>query len=209
MGILSLNDCIPNDSIEEVMIKPVSVTPITRDREIVVFKNRFGSLYNDQTTGPTGQQGSYLRWIWSQGSVVTVPFSTDAVALCWMYRYPAGATLLEFPRGAINNGETAEGAALRELREEAGLIGFNANRLGRLYPDSGLIGTGSEVIAVSVDRQRVAATSTEPMESIVDGAVWLEPDAMSQAIADGDITCGITIAAWAMFRSKQAHTVVK
>ena len=191
------------------MIKPVSVTPITRDREIVVFRNRFGSLYNDQTTGPTGQEGSYLRWIWSQGSVVVVPFCADAVALCWMYRYPAGATLLEFPRGAINSRETAESAALRELREESGLIGFESSRLGRLYPDSGLIGTDSEVIAVSVDRERAAATSTEPMESIVDGAVWLEPDAMSQAIADGDITCAITIAAWTMFRSKQTHAVLQ
>jgi hypothetical protein len=47
------------------------------------------------------------------------------------------------------------------------------------------------------------------MESIVDGAVWLEPDAMSQAIADGDITCAITIAAWTMFRSKPTHAVLQ
>lgn len=188
------------------MIKPVSVTPITRDREIVVFKNSFGSLHNDQTTGPTGQQGRYLRWVWSHDSVVVVPFCADAVALCWMYRYPAAATLLEFPRGAISRGETAANAALRELREESGLIGLECSHLGRLYPDSGLIAAASEVVAVSVDRKSAAATSAEPMESIVDGALWLESAAMSQAIADGDVTCAITIAAWTMFRSKSANS---
>ena len=188
------------------MIKPAFVTPIRRDQEISVFENRFGSLYNDQTTGPTGQKGRYLRWVWSHGSVVVVPFCADLVALCWMYRYPAAATLLEFPRGGVDSGETVESAALRELREETGLIGFKGNRLGRLYPDSGLIGNHSDVVAVPVDPETVMAASVEPMESIVDGLLWLGPEAMSQAIADGDITCGITIAAWTMFRSISACT---
>ncbi len=195
----------PYDPIEELMIKPAFVTPIKRDQEISVFENRFGSLYNDQTTGPTGQKGRYLRWVWSHGSVVVVPSCGDLVALCWMYRYPPATTLLEFPRGAVDSGETVENAALRELREETGLIGFKGSRLGRLYPDSGLIGNDSDVVAVPVDPERVMAASVEPMESIVDGVLWLGPEAMSLAIADGDITCGITIAAWTMFRSISAR----
>jgi 8-oxo-dGTP pyrophosphatase MutT (NUDIX family) len=188
------------------MIKPASVKPITRDREVVVFENRFGSLYDDQITGPTGKEGRYLRWIWSHGSVVVVPFCADVVALWWMYRYPAGTTLLEFPRGGMDDGETVEEAALRELREETGLIGSSPRRIGRLYPESGLIGSNSDVVAVSVDRDMVAESSVEPMESIVDGALWLDPQAMTRAIAEGDIACSITIAAWSMFRSVSAHT---
>jgi ADP-ribose pyrophosphatase len=183
------------------MRKPAAVARIIRDRESVVFENRYGSLYNDHTIGPTGQEGRYLRWTWSHGSVVVVPFCADKVALFWMYRYPPGVTLLEFPRGAIDTGETAEGAALRELREETGLVGFKGSRLGKLYPESGLIASPSEVIAVSVAPERVTATSIEPMESIAGRPLWLEPDVMSEAIADGDITCGVTIAAWTIFRS--------
>jgi ADP-ribose pyrophosphatase len=183
------------------MRKPAAVARIIRDREIVVFENRYGSLYDDHAVGPTGQAGRYLRWTWSQGSVVVVPFYADKVALFWMYRYPPGVTLLEFPRGAINTGETAEGAALRELREETGLVGFKGRRLGKLYPESGLIASFSEVIAVSVDPERVIAPSIEPMESIAGRPLWLETEAVSQAIGDGDITCGITIAAWTIFRS--------
>lgn len=192
--------------IEELMIKPEFVTPIKRDQEISVFESSFGSLYNDQTIGPTGQKGRYLRWVWSHGSVVVVPFCAELVALCWMYRYPPATTLLEFPRGAVGSSETVENAALRELREETGLIGFKGSRIGRLYPDSGLIATDSDVVAVSVDPERITTASVEPMESIVDGVLWLGPEAMSQAIADGDITCGITIAAWTVFRSISVHT---
>jgi len=98
-----------------------------------------------------------------------------------------------------------EDAALRELREETGLIGLEGSRIGQLYSDSGLIATNSDVVAVSVDPERITAAAVEPMESIVDEALWLGPEAMSQAIAGGDITCGITIAAWTMFRSVSLH----
>jgi 8-oxo-dGTP pyrophosphatase MutT (NUDIX family) len=118
-----------------------------------------------------------------------------------MYRYPPGATLLEFPRGGIAPGEAAEKAALRELREEAGLVGSKGTCLGQLYPESGLIGSAVHVVAVSVDRKRLAATTIEPMESVAGRPLWLGPKAMTTAIADGDITCGITIAAWTMLRS--------
>ncbi|KAI1080579.1 ADP-ribose pyrophosphatase [Whalleya microplaca] len=46
------------------------------------------------------------------------------------FRAPAGEVVVEFPAGLVDEGETVEQAALRELREETGYI-------GEIVPDRG------------------------------------------------------------------------
>jgi len=79
------------------------------------------------------EPGQYLRWRWqwSHQGVVVVPLHGDAVAVWAMYRYPVGAVSLEFPRGGAQPGEAVEAAALRELKEETGLVADDARTIGR------------------------------------------------------------------------------
>src|ERR1043166_4047611 len=58
------------------------------------------------------------------GSAVIVPvFADETVALVRQYRHPAVKYLLEIPAGTLNNRESPEAGAARELEEE---LGFGA-----------------------------------------------------------------------------------
>ena len=64
------------------------------------------------------------------GSAVIVPvFADDTVALVRQYRHPAHRYLLEVPAGSVDEGESPEDAAARELEEE---LGFRAGMLEKL-----------------------------------------------------------------------------
>jgi 8-oxo-dGTP pyrophosphatase MutT (NUDIX family) len=179
---------------------------IRRVQEIEVFRNGFGTLYNDEVAGPTGAAGRYLRWIWSHDSVVVVPVAGALVGLWPMYRYPPAVRMLEFPRGGVEPGEGLVAAALRELKEETGLIGTQAAVIGRLHPDSGLIGTVNNVVAVRVDPADQQASAIEAMESVSARPVWVNSAELVRLIAGSGVTCGITIAAWALFTAVEASS---
>ena len=84
-------------------------------------------------TADTVREGdtTYVREVVRHpGSAVIVPlFSDDTVALVRQYRHPAGRYLLEVPAGSLDEGETAEEGAARELEEE---LGFRAKALEKL-----------------------------------------------------------------------------
>ena len=56
------------------------------------------------------------------------------------YRPAVGAETLELPSGHVEDGETPEAAARRELAEETGYEAKNLEFLGTLAPDTGRLG---------------------------------------------------------------------
>lgn len=59
------------------------------------------------------------------------------LAMVRQYRHSVGSWQLELPAGGIEQGETPQEAAIRELAEEAGLVADELMDLGMVYPSVG------------------------------------------------------------------------
>jgi ADP-ribose pyrophosphatase len=65
-------------------------------------------------------------------AVLIVPLTApDKVLMTWQYRAALNRSILEFPGGGINPGETLEHAACRELLEECGCLAKKIEHAGR------------------------------------------------------------------------------
>ncbi|OTB07452.1 hypothetical protein M426DRAFT_318127 [Hypoxylon sp. CI-4A] len=67
------------------------------------------------------------------------------------YRAPIDKVTIEVPAGLVDEGETAEEAAIRELREETGYVAKAAETTPMMYNDPGFCNTNLRMVHVTVD----------------------------------------------------------
>lgn len=77
--------------------------------------------------------------------------SRREILLQKQYRPPIGSIAIEVPAGLVDAGETAEEAAIRELREETGYIGIATETSPVMYNDTGFCNTNLRMVHVSID----------------------------------------------------------
>lgn len=121
----------------------------------------------------------------------------------------------EFPRGMGEVGESIAETAVRELEEETGFtvsdMAEPAQFLQIIHPDTGLLSseiavvlltfrqTALEISALHDDQSNDASRHTDWE---LNGQIrWISPDELLAMIADGQMTDGITIAAYAVWQA--------
>ena len=98
----------------------------------------------DQVRFPDGSEGE-LEIIRHPGASAVVPFLTDPhgedpqVLLLRQYRYAADGYLYEIPAGRLDEGESPEECAGRELKEETGCTAQSLQRLTTIFTTPGFI----------------------------------------------------------------------
>lgn len=123
--------------------------------------------------------------------VVTIPILPDGrLMLAELRRRAIGGQSIEFPRGAIDPGETVHDAAARELLEETGWPARNVTQLGLLHSNTSLIACAVAVCRVEIDGEAIAGTDGE-----VDRVLFVSQQELMAMIAAGRITDGHTLSA--------------
>ena len=93
------------------------------------------SLFEDNVVLPNGQQISYTKIV-LRDFVSVLPLIEDKVVMIEIMRYPRNCLSLEIPSGHIEEGETPEESAFRELLEETGYTAGQLESVGTFHPVS-------------------------------------------------------------------------
>jgi ADP-ribose pyrophosphatase len=99
-----------------------------------IYQGRILNLRVDSIELPDGRE-AIREVIEHPGAAGVAAFDDEGrLLLVRQYRYPVGEALLELPAGRIDEGETPEQCAARELEEETGFRAGRLVALGRVYP---------------------------------------------------------------------------
>jgi 8-oxo-dGTP pyrophosphatase MutT (NUDIX family) len=165
---------------------------VERLREIAVYRHKYGTLFDDEVVGPRGDHARYARWHPAFPGIVVVRIKNGRIGLLKIFRYCIQQPSLELPRGLVDEGETPEQAATREMREEIGYNAYDCRHLGRIYADTGLI--SRHIDAFVCQAGEPSAKEHDELESIAAEMQWVTPEELREMIFGDQVRCGISLA---------------
>lgn len=153
-------------------------------------EGRFTIIRDRVRVNETEQDYDYLK---IREGVCVLAVYKKQVILQRQYRYPIKSWEWELPGGFVDDGETPERAAKRELAEETGFIAERVESLGFFYPSFG--STDEKIHLFYCECRNREETDQEPGEVIRQKLVSFEM--MEQMVLGGEFRHGAGLAAWA------------
>lgn len=174
------------------MIAPWKILSSTKDLSLRIF-----DLTINQAISPRTGKTHKFYILESSAWVNIIPLTPkQEVVMVRQFRHGIQANTLEIPGGLVENKDTPQQAALRELREETGYSGQKIEFLGKVHPNPAFLNNECYTYLIN-DVQHLYAQDLDPKEDI---EVELHSlDQISEMIKTGVISHSLVIAAFAFY----------
>lgn len=158
-----------------------------------VYRGKFLTAFKDAVELPDGTM-AVREYVVHPGAAMVIPILEDEngnlrLVLERQFRYPMGRTMLEFPAGKLDPGESPFDCAQRELQEETGYTAHEWARAGVIHP---VISYSTEFIEIWIARKLVAGGRQLDAGESLD-VLTVTPAELMTWCLDGTVTDAKTI----------------
>ncbi|XP_010579288.1 PREDICTED: ADP-sugar pyrophosphatase isoform X1 [Haliaeetus leucocephalus] len=158
---------VPKTARQFVLKEEVIVERKWLKLEETTYTDPFGKTRTWETVKRTGNKKGVSADGVAVIAVLQRTLHYDCIVLVKQFRPPINSYCLEFPAGLIEENETAESAALRELEEETGYKGEVIECTPALCLDPGLSNSTTHIVSVTINGDE--AENTRPKQKLDDG----------------------------------------
>lgn len=160
-----------------------------------IFKHPRITLVEDDVLLPSGEETKYLRFDNEKDVVTVIAEKSGKYLVLKEYTYPIDRNVNQFVEGFIESSEDWEAAAVRELKEEAGLRPQKLEKIGQILKQHRRTDAVHKIV-LATELVEVAA---EPESTEQISTHWYSREELSEMIAVGEIIQKNTLAAWAVY----------
>ena len=155
-----------------------------------IYNGKILSVRKDDILLPNGNPAIREVVEHSGGSAIYCE-NDGKILLVKQFRYPYNEELYEIPAGKLNEGETPEQTAIRELEEEGGIKAKKVEKLFEVYPTPAY---NNEIIRIFKAQDFTYGKIKLDEDEFLSGE-WIEKEEVLKMVNDGRIKDAKTIIA--------------